>query len=95
MTNEFKQLTEINDFFKLPIYYNDKKIKLKPNITDDLELVKTVDVSGGEPIYNYFFNSDNELSQTLISQISQYYTTDTNFLTESQELLKDYKKIEN
>ena len=94
MTNEVKRLTEINDFFKMPIYYNDKKIKLKPNIIDDLELVKTVDVSGGEPIYNYFFNSDNELSQKLISQISQYYTTDTNFLTESQQLLKDYKKIE-
>jgi len=94
MTNEVKHLKEINDFFKLPIYYNDKKIKLKTNIIDDLELVKTVDVSGGEPIYNYFFNSDNELSQKLISQISQYYTTDTNFLTESQQLLKDYKKIE-
>ena len=94
MTNEVKRLTVINDFFKMPIYYNDKKIKLKTNIIDDLELVKTVDVSGGEPIYNYFFNSDNELSQKLISQISQYYTTDTNFLTESQQLLKDYKKIE-
>ena len=94
MTNEVKRLTEINDFFKMPIYYNDKKIKLKTNIIDDLELVKTVDVSGGEPIYNYFFNSDNELSQKLISQISQYYTTDTNFLTESQQLLQDYKKIE-
>jgi predicted small secreted protein len=94
MTNEFKQIKEINDYFKLPIYYNDKKIKLKDHIIDDLELVKTVDISGGDPIYSYFFNSDNELSQNIISQISQYYTTDTNFLTESQQLLKDYKKID-
>ena len=95
MTNEFKQIKEINEFFKLPIYYNDKKIKLKPNIVDDLELVKTIDASGCNPVYSYFFNSNNELSEKLISQMSQYYTTDTIFLKETQELLKDYKKIDN
>jgi hypothetical protein len=95
MTNEFKQIIEINEFFKLPIYYNDKKVKLKNNIIDDLELVKTVDASGCDPIYNYFFNSDNELSQKLITQMSQYYTTDISFLAETQQLLKTYKKIDN
>jgi len=95
MPNEFKQIKEINDFFKLPIYYNDKKVKLKTNIIDDLELVKTIDVSGCNPVYSYFFNSDNELSQKLISQMSQYYTPDTTFLKETQELLKNYKKIDN
>jgi hypothetical protein len=95
MTNEFKQIVEINEFFKLPIYYNDKKIKLKNNIIDDLELVKTVDSSGCNPIYNYFFNSDNELSQKLITQMSQYYTTDISFLNETQQLLKTYKKMDN
>jgi energy-coupling factor transporter ATP-binding protein EcfA2 len=95
MTNEFKQIIEINEFFKLPIYYNDKKIKLKNNIIDDLELVKTVDSSGCNPMYSYFFNNDNELSQKLIAQMSQYYTTDVSFLNETQQLLKNYKKLDN
>lgn len=95
MANEFKQIIEINEFFKLPIYYNDKKIKLKNNIIDDLELVKTIDSSGCNSIYSYFFDSDNELSQKLIAQMSQYYTTDISFLTETQQLLKNYKKLDN
>ena len=37
------KLNEINNYFKLPIYYNDKKMSLKKNIIDDLELVKTIE----------------------------------------------------
>ena len=95
MTNKLKQIKETNEAFKLPIYYNDKKVKLNQTIIDNLELVQTVDMSGGNPIYSYFFNSNNELSQNLISQMSQYYTTDINFLKETQQLLKEYKKIDN
>ena len=95
MTNNLKQTKEMNEAFKLPIYYNDKKVKLNQTIIDNLELVQTVDMSGGNPIYSYFFNSNNELSQNLISQMSQYYTTDINFLKETQQLLKEYKKIDN
>ena len=94
MTNNLKQTKEMNEAFKLPIYYNDKKVKLNQTIIDNLELVQTVDMSGGNPIYSYFFNSNNELSQNLISQMSQYYTTDQHFLKETQQLLKEYKKID-
>jgi ABC-type multidrug transport system fused ATPase/permease subunit len=94
MINNLKQTKEMNEAFKLPIYYNDKKVKLNQTIIDNLELVQTVDMSGGNPIYSYFFNSNNELSQNLISQMSQYYTTDQHFLKETQQLLKEYKKID-
>lgn len=85
---------EINDFFKMPIYYNADKVELKNNIITDLELVTTIDQSCN-PIYTYCFNNDNDISKKLIEQISKYYTTDTIFLKDNQKLLKEYKKLEN
>lgn len=85
---------EINDYFKLPIYYNENKVELKKNIITDLELVTTVDQSCN-PIYSYCFNNDNDISKKLIEQISKYYTTDVTFLKENQKLLKEYKKLDN
>jgi len=92
--NKNTTINEINQHFKLPIYYNDKKVKIKQNIIDDLELVKTIDASGCQPIYNYFFNNDNDLSEKLIEQVSEYYTTDTKFIIDNQTLLKEYKGID-
>ena len=92
--NKNTTINEINQHFKLPIYYNDKKVKIKQNIIDDLELVKTIDASGCQPIYNYFFNNDNDLSEKLIEQVSEYYTTDTKFIIDNQTLLKEYKRID-
>jgi hypothetical protein len=91
--SQMNTISEINGYFKLPIFYNDKKVKIKQNIANDLELVQTIDASGCQPIYNYFFNNDNDLSNKLIEQVSEYYTTDVTFITETQELLKEYKKI--
>jgi hypothetical protein len=45
MANKIEQTKEMNEVFKLPIYYNDKKVKLTQTIIDNLELVKTVDMS--------------------------------------------------
>ena len=70
---------DFNEHFKLPIYYNNSKVKLKDNIINDLELVKTVDPSG-TPMYNFLFNNDNDFSKKLNEQTTQYYTTDTIFL---------------
>ena len=100
MSNELKKdehltkLGEINNFFKMPIYYNADKVELKKNIVTDLELVSTIDQSCN-PIYEYCFNVDNDISKKLIEQVSKYYTTDTIFLKENQRLLKEYKKLEN
>jgi hypothetical protein len=92
--SQMNTISEMNDYFKVPIFYNDKKVKIKQNITNDLELVQTIDASGCQPIYNYFFNNNNDLSNKLIEQVSEYYTTDVNFITDNQELLKEYKKID-
>ena len=83
-------ISEINNHFKMPIFYNDKKMKIKQHIVTDLELVNTIDASGCKPIYNYFFNNDNDVSEKLIEQVADYYTTDVDFITQNQELLKSY-----
>jgi len=84
----------IDTYFKLPIFYNKHKIKLKDNVITDLELVNTVDPSGIN-IYNFAFNSNNCFSKKLIGQISEYYTTDVIFLKDTQELLKQYNLLNN
>ena len=94
-TNNNKSVVnEINEHFKLPIYYNDKKMKIKQHIVTDLELIKTVDASGCKPIYNYFFNNDNTISEKLIEQVSEYYTTDIDFINQNQDFLKGYKRLD-
>lgn len=86
------KIEEINGYFKLPIYYNNSKIELNKNIIDDLELVKTVDPSCN-PIYTFCFDNDNEVSKKINEQMIKYYTTDTNYLKDTQTLLKEYKPL--
>ena len=86
-------LENINDHFKLPIFYNKDKIQLKEEIINDLELVKTIDPSCN-PIYSHAFDPKSEFSEQIIQQMQTYYTTDTNFLEDSQKLLSSYKKLD-
>jgi hypothetical protein len=91
MTSNSK-INEINDFFKLPIYYNTNKVELSKNIIDDLELIDTKDASCN-PIYSFCFDTDNDVSKKLNEQIVKYYTTDVDFLKDNQNLLKEYKPL--
>lgn len=96
--NEFPTISitntnlDFNEHFKLPIYYNNQKMLLKKEIINDLELIKTVD-SSNVPIYDFFFENNTVFSKKLMEQMCQYYTTDTLFLTQQQELLKAYRKL--
>jgi len=95
-TGESKQsntpvdINDINKVFKIPIQYNAKTRKLNENIINDLELVKTVD-SGETPIYNHVFKPTNILGKIVLETVPKYYTTDTSFLKESQQLIKKFK----
>jgi hypothetical protein len=89
--NESK-IDEISYHFKLPIYYNENKIELNKNIVNDLELISTIDQSCN-PIYNFCFDNDNDVSKKINAQISNYYTTDIAFLKDKQILLKEFKKL--
>ena len=99
MSNDFEPVKnekteckiEFNDNFKIPIYYNEHKISLKENIITDLELINSLD-SSSNPIYSYLFDNSNTFSKKCIEQITQYYTTDVDFLKDTQTLIKTYKK---
>ena len=88
-TNTPVDINDINNVFKMPIQYNDKTKKLNENIILDLELVKTVDPE--TPIYNNIFNPTNILGKTVLNAVPKYYTTDTTFLKETQQLIKQIK----
>jgi len=91
MSSESK-VNEVNDHFKIPIFYNKHKVELNKNIVKDLELIDTVDASCN-PIYHYCFDNDNDISKKLNQQLCKYYTTDVPFLKDNQMLLKDYKPL--
>lgn len=93
------KLHEINDTFKIPMYYNSEKKELNTNILEDLELLNTVD-SSCNPIYDYFAftnnnnnnnNTNHNINKKIVQQIAENYTTDVNYLKDTQTLLKKYK----
>jgi putative IMPACT (imprinted ancient) family translation regulator len=83
-------IEKINDHFKLPIFYNEERMELNKNITTDLELVKTVDPSGCNPLYHYAFQPKTEFAVKVIEQMPNYYTTDAKFLKDTQKLLSTF-----
>jgi hypothetical protein len=86
-------IDNLNDHFKMPIYYNKNKLELKKNIVSDLELVATVDPSCNS-IYSFCFNNDNDISKKITNQIAHYYTNDTFFLKDNQKLIKSYMPLQ-
>jgi hypothetical protein len=68
------KIDNINDIFKLPIFYQDKKSQLKDNIIADLELIKTIDTdaSGCIPILHSKFQPANCLAKKTLEQIPTY-----------------------
>ena len=82
-----KNKDDINDIFKIPIFYNTNVQKLNDNIINDLELVESIDKEES-PIYENIFKPSNKLSLQVIKQITNYYTTDVEYLKETQQLTK-------
>lgn len=72
------------DIFQLPIYYLENKEKLLHNIKTDLELLDTSNNS----LYNNILSSDEIPSTKLINKWNEYYTTNTNFLRDTQYFFK-------
>ena len=83
-----KKHDNINIAFKIPICYNEKVQQLNETVVTDLELVNSVDYSESS-IYKTVFNPSNDTSTEVIKQISKYYTTDIDYLKETQQLTKN------
>jgi len=83
-------IRELNNHFQLPITFvpKNKLYELSKNLQIDLELKETYDNSNN-CIYDCIFESSNEFSKKITQSWSNHYTTDTQFLKESQELYKN------
>ena len=94
-----KEEKNVNDFFKLPIYYNKAKVKLADNIITDLELCDSINNDPtAKPLYNYLFNTqndNNDISKTLTEQVATHYTTDVAYLKDTQQIIREYKTLNN
>ena len=86
-------LEQINEHFHLPISYNSKKMGLRKNIIQDLELIETVDPSGCS-IYNTAFQPSTCFGKKVLEQFPNYYTTDVQYLKDTQQILKKYNPID-
>ena len=86
---------KIKEHFKLPIFYNEKKMELNKNIIADLELVKTIDVNVSDvnPLYHYAFQPNTIFAKKIIEQMANYYTTDTTFLKDTQNFVSNYTAL--
>lgn len=79
--------------FKLPIYYVESKNKLDESIIDDLELVKTKDISGLS-LYNDLLSTDNFIGNKTAHMWCELYSYDQLYLENTQSLIKNIKTFE-
>lgn len=83
-----KNDTKLNSF-KHPILYNPKVRELDENVLSNLELIKTNEENKeSEPIYNTLFHPNSTADINSLQQMTKYYTTDTQYLKETQKMLK-------
>lgn len=76
------------DFFHLPISFLKNKKNINKHIISDLELQKT---ENNKSLYEYVFNpGDCPFSNKTLLLWTDYYTSDKNFLKDSQRLIKRY-----
>jgi len=84
-SDETESVLDFTNNFKLPIEYLNNKNELPPILKSDLEIDNN--------IYKYLINSSNILSKETFSLWTNYYTTDTDFLKNTQELIKTLPKF--
>jgi hypothetical protein len=90
----------ISKHFNLPISFNSKKMELSQNIITDLELTNTninadtkvVDEPLLPPpsMYDIILSPSTCFGKETMPMFSNYYTTDVDFLKDTQQLLKTY-----
>ena len=76
--------------FLLPIELNNKKKTINQNLLKDLELLNT-DTSKNA-VYQNIFKPNDEYTYNILETFTQYYTTDTKFLNDTQILHKKFIK---
>ena len=83
-------IKEINKNFLLPIEFDKQKQEIFENLYADLELLKQAD--SNKAIYNKTFRPSSKIGHELLNKWCKYYTTNTEFLKDSQKLYKSVGK---
>ena len=79
------------EHFKLPIFYVKDKQQLSDNIVQDLELCSTINKDATScSIYQDTFMPSSSIAKIIMNEMPKYYTHDTEYLKDTQLLLKDY-----
>ena len=84
--------------FKLPVSYIDKKMTLKSNIIEDLELIKLNTSNEGEreeyvdkdSVYGKLFQPENVMDRLALVEMTKEYSYDKHFLKDTQKIIKKY-----
>jgi len=87
------KLESIGEHFQLPISYNAKKMQLKSNIIEDLELVETIDPSCVS-VYHSAFQPTTCFGKKVLELFPRFYTTDVQFLKDTQQILRSHKTLD-
>jgi hypothetical protein len=84
----------MNNLFKTPMYYNKHKCQLPIQITTELELLTTQNPEA-TPVFLEVFTPSNAHSKDILGEIVETYTTDIQYLKDTQSLVKKYTKTTN
>lgn len=96
--NTVNTFETINEIFKPPIFYNPETKILNTSLINDLELLQTINeplkdidninTDSDKPIYNYVYKPTNTLGKKVLQTLPNYYTTDVQFLKETQKMIE-------
>jgi len=86
-------INEIYENFKLPIQYCKNTDEIIGNLDQDLELTKT-NVGSEISVYEKILNPQTKIGKKCIQPFSKFYTTDVDYLKDTQKLYKSIDKIE-
>lgn len=84
----------VNDEFKCPIFYNEKKVALNDTIVQDLELIALIDSTSdasSSPLLHHAYQPTSLWGKKVVEQLATHYTTDPVFLIDTQTLLMSYE----
>ena len=76
--------------FQLPILYVTDKREINKNILNDLELIESKDPSGNS-LYSTILKPKSVFGKRFLNDWSKYYTTNVDFLKDSQHFYKSYE----
>jgi hypothetical protein len=88
-------MREILDHFILPIETLHEKHTIYDNLYDDLELLECRSKDKNSSFYSKLFNPTSKAGKIVMEKMAKFYTSDTQFLKDSQKLYKKCHTLKN